>query len=180
MKDTPGTDLTQWFSEHLKSSAEEFVWAVEQVPAERRTIAPPESLSEWSVARHVFHLLTYEEYIALPSMRIWLGDPFPSIDHLNEDVLWNENSGRGLNEMLGKFREGRAAQIELLNQLSDAAWEETRNTIWGQVTLRWVVTKTFQHTAEHIHDVLRIALFWDRAVRRMQEQAQSKAQEQGK
>jgi hypothetical protein len=170
MKDTASTNLTQWFSEHLKSSAEEFVWAVQQVPALRRTIAPPERLSAWSVARHVFHLLAYEEHIALPSMRIWLGEPFPSIDHLDEDALWNENAGRDLNEMLEKFREGRAAQIELLSQLSDMAWEETRDALWGQVTLLWVVTKTFQHTAEHIHDILTLALFWDNAVRRMQEQ----------
>lgn len=164
------TDLTQWFSEHLKSSAEEFVWAVEQVPVERRTIAPPESLGEWSAARHVFHMLAYEQYIALPTMRIWLGDPFPSIDDLDEDALWQQNAGRDLPALLEQFRAGRAAQIELLTRLSDAAWEETRDTIWGQKTLRWVVTKTFQHTAGHTHDVLRLALFWDRAMQRMQEQ----------
>ena len=164
------TNLTQWFSEHLTSSAGEFGWAVEQVPVERRTMAPPGSLGEWSVARHIFHLLTYEEYLALPSMRIWLGEPFPSIDHLDEDTLWNEHTGRDPNEMLEKFREGRAAQIELLSQLNDTAWEETRDTLWSQKTLRWVVTKTFQHTAEHIHDVLTLALFWDRAVQRMQQQ----------
>ena len=33
--------------------------------------------------------------------------------------------------------------------------------IWGPVTLSWVVSKTYQHTAEHTGDILRIALFWD-------------------
>jgi hypothetical protein len=32
---------------------------------------------------------------------------------------------------------------------------------WGNVTLLWLVSKTFQHTAEHIHDVMSMALFWD-------------------
>ncbi|MBM2847059.1 MAG: hypothetical protein HW418_1, partial [Anaerolineales bacterium] len=43
----------------------------------------------------------------------------------------------------------------------DALWEETRRAVWGPVTLRWVVTKTYQHTAEHTHDVLSLALYWD-------------------
>ena len=34
-------------------------------------------------------------------------------------------------------------------------------TNWGPVPLFWVVSKTYQHTAEHISDLLRIALFWD-------------------
>jgi hypothetical protein len=168
------TGLSVWFSEHLKSSAEEFIWAVEQVPAERRTMAPPSTrLGERSVARHVFHLLAYEEHIALPAMRVWLGDPFPSIDHLDEDALWQEHT-MDLQQMLEKFREVRAAQIELLIDLPDSAWQETREALWGPVTLRWVLTKTFQHTAEHIHNVLTLALFWDRALQRKQEEAQEK------
>ncbi len=178
VSDTTNTDLSAWFSEHLKSSAEEFIWAVEQVPAERRTMAPPSSrLGEWSVVRHVFHLLTYEEYIALPAIRVWLDDPFPSIDHLDEDALWQEHT-LNLQQMLEKFREGRAAQIELLTNLPDSAWEEKREALWGPVTLRWALTKTFQHTAEHIHDVLRLVLFWDRALQRMQEEEQSSSQGQ--
>ena len=27
--------------------------------------------------------------------------------------------------------------------------------------LRWVVAKTYQHTAEHTSDILRIVLYWD-------------------
>ncbi len=180
MNNMTGTDISAWFSEHLKSSAEEFMWAVEQVPAERRTLAPPDAwLGEWSVARHVFHLLAYEEYIALPSMRVWLGDLFPSIDDLDEDTLWQENT-LDLPQMLVKFREVRAAQIELLTILPDPAWQETRDALWGPVTLRWVVTKTFQHTAEHIHNVLRLALFWDRTFQRMQEEAQAQTEIQEK
>ncbi len=58
------------------------------------------------------------------------------------------------------FLAGRAEQIKLLAQFGSTAWEATRKAAWGEVTLRWLVTKTYQHTAEHTHDVLRMALFW--------------------
>ena len=34
-------------------------------------------------------------------------------------------------------------------------------TGWQDVALYWVVSKTFQHTAEHTHDLMRLVLFWD-------------------
>jgi hypothetical protein len=55
----------------------------------------------------------------------------------------------------------RAQQIALLPDFSPSAWDETREMGWGPVTLLWVVTKTYQHTCEHTHDVLRLRLFWD-------------------
>lgn len=153
-------DLTQWFSTHLDTSAEGFLWAVDQVPAERRLATPPEGLGEWNVARHVFHMLYYEQLIALPSMKIWLGEPFTLTDEeYDEDAAWGD--GKELEPMLADFRAVRAEQLVLLPNFNEQIWEETRPTIWGDVTLKWVVTKTFQHTNEHTHDVLRLALFWD-------------------
>jgi hypothetical protein len=75
-----------------------------------------------------------------------------------------------LASILARFQKVRAEQIALLPQFSEAAWNERRDTpgVWGPVTLRWVVTKTYQHTAEHTHDVLRMALFWDMFVKRLQ------------
>lgn len=62
---------------------------------------------------------------------------------------------------LRSFTTGRDEQRALLARLDPAAWTAARPTGWGDVPLRWVVTKTYQHTAEHTNDVLRIALFWD-------------------
>ncbi len=62
--------------------------------------------------------------------------------------------------MLIAFRQVRAEQIALLPRVDRSAWEEPRDALWGAVTLRWVLTKTFQHTCEHTHDVLRMALWW--------------------
>ena len=60
----------------------------------------------------------------------------------------------------------REEQLALLGQLSTSAWEEPRECMWGLVTLKWVVSKTFQHTAEHTHDVMMLVLFWDRVLAR--------------
>ena len=55
----------------------------------------------------------------------------------------------------------RAEQIALLAKIDDAAWKTNREAVWEPVTLLWVVSKTYQHTAEHINDVMRIGLFWN-------------------
>ena len=160
-------DLSQWFDDQLKSSADGFAWAVEQVPVERRLVSPPVPLGEWSTARHAFHMLYYEQMVALPSMRQWLGSPFTlNEEDYDEDKAWGD--GTNLETILSDFRNVRAEQIVLLPNFDESMWNETRDTVWGNVTLKWVVTKTFQHTAEHTHDVLRMALFWDMIVRHRQ------------
>jgi hypothetical protein len=155
-------DLSRWFDTHLASSADGFTWAMEQVPKERLYTPPPGpigGLGEWVAARHAFHLLYYEREAALPAMRHWLGAPCPSFDNYDEDAAWQ--GAPDLPTILREFREVRAAQVALLPQFDEALWHETRDTGWGNVALRWIVSKTYQHTAEHINDVLRIALFWD-------------------
>lgn len=155
--------LSQWFETQLQASADGFIWAVEQVPDERLYAPPPGpggGLGEWVAARHLFHLLYYERHAALPAMRSWLlGEAQPSFEGYDEDASWAE--APTLAAQIEQFRAVRAEQIALLPRIGAALWEESRETGWGDVTLRWVVAKTYQHTAEHISDVLRIALFWD-------------------
>ena len=158
-------NLSQWFHDQLQTSAEGFIWSVEQVPGLRRTVQPPAGLGEWTAARHVFHMLYYEQTLALPGMRQWLGDAAPSTDGLDEDAAWAAGQEE-VESLFVKFRKVRAEQVALLPKFEPAVWNEKRETVWGPMTLLWVVSKTYQHTAEHINDVLRIALFWDRAVAR--------------
>jgi hypothetical protein len=63
---------------------------------------------------------------------------------------------------LAQFRKVRSEQLALLPQFKDSRWKETREAVWGPMALRWVVSKTYQHTAEHTNDVMQMALFWDR------------------
>ncbi len=153
---------SQWFRKHLQASADGFIWGAQQVPVERLYLSPPTGLGEWPAARHVFHLFFYEKTFALPSMRQWLGGPGLSgqeLEKLDEDIAWDE--GHEFDTLHKQFREVREAQITLLSELSEEAWQETRETVWGPVTLFWVVGKTYQHTADHINSILRMALFWD-------------------
>jgi hypothetical protein len=153
-------NLNQWFHDQLQASAEGFVWGAEQVPSARRDLQPPEGLGEWTAARHIFHLWYYEQTIALPSMRQWLGDSVPA-EIPDEDVVWSE-SQPDVESLLTKFKKVRSEQIALLPKFNDTLWQESRQAVWPRpVTLLWVVSKTYQHTAEHINDVMRIALFWD-------------------
>jgi hypothetical protein len=155
-------NLSEWFQSQLQASAEGFVWSLAQVPQQRRYIRPPALLGEWSAARHAFHLLFYEQTIALPSMRQWLDSPLPSAVGLDEDAAWAAHMD--LDTISAQFSEIRAEQIAWLPRFDESLWNERRVTVWGAVSLRWVVTKTYQHTAEHIHDVLTLALFWDMVV----------------
>lgn len=154
-------EINRWFRDQLLTSADGFIWAIEQVPESRRNIQPPSGLGEWPAARHAFHMGFYEQTIALPSMRQWLGEAGLSADPLeDEDKAWEKEQG-DLQTVLTRFKKIRLEQIALLSKFTDTAWNETRETLWGPVTLLWVVSKTYQHTTEHISDVLKIALFWE-------------------
>lgn len=150
-----------FFYNQLQSSATGLVWAAHQVPSDRWLQAPPAQLGTWSAARHLFHMAFYEETIALPSMRQWLGDPLPELETVNEDAAWDETADRGILVLTQRFHTVRQAQVELTIQLSESAWDHILQTLWAPFPLRWVVTKTLQHTAEHTNDILRMALFWD-------------------
>jgi hypothetical protein len=154
-------NTTQWFRDHLQASADGFIWGAEQVPNSRRYIPPPKRLGEWTVARHVFHILYYEQTIALPSMRQWISEPCPTTDDLDEDRIWENRQSENMENVLFEFRKVRAEQIALLEKFDEALWHTVRDAVWGPVTLLWVVSKTYQHTAEHTSDVMRIGLFWD-------------------
>jgi len=153
-------NLSQWFHEQIQASANGFVWGTEQVPEARRYAQPPKGLGEWTVARHVFHLWYYEQVIALPSMQQWLGGTMPSLAEADEDIAWSKSQSP-VEILLENFRAVRGEQVALLPGFDEIAWNATREAVWGSVSLLWVVSKTYQHTAEHINDVMRIGLFWD-------------------
>ena len=158
-------DLSAWFSYQLKAGYEGFIWAIRLVPPERVMQKPP-AFGEWSATRQAFHMVNYERSIALPSTRQWFGDSLPSEDRLalfdNEDAIWEQDFD--LETVLAEFEAGRKMQIELVESATASLWKEPRTTIWGEVTLEWVVSKTFQHTNEHTCTVMQMVLFWDMAL----------------
>lgn len=153
-------NLSAWFRAQLTSSAEALTWAVEQVPEERRLLVPPYPENAWPVAQHVFHMMYYESKLALPCMGLWLGKPFQiTEEEYQEEQAWQ--LGHDLQTTLADFRRIRDEEIALLEHFDEETWHRTFDTeFWGTISLRWFVSKTLQHTFEHTHDVLAIALFW--------------------
>jgi len=153
-------DLSAWFHAQLTSGAEAFTWAIGQIPEERLLLAPPNELGKWSATRHVFHLLSNERRLALPNMRCWLGELFEQDNNYQEEVEWAK--GHDLATLLTEFQRIRAEEIALLKQYREEDWERFGvSPVWPDVSLRWVVTKTLQHTFEHTNNVLQMGLFWD-------------------
>ena len=156
-------ELSAWFRQLIQSSTDSFLWAVEQLPQERYYLAPRPN--RWPIARILYHLLYYEQRIALPSMQQWLDGPLPIVGSMEEDAAreekdWHAGQGHDMATMIADFRTVRAEQLELLTQFNEHAWQETRKAIWGSVSLTWVMTKTYQHTLEHTDEVLRAYLWW--------------------
>jgi hypothetical protein len=66
----------------------------------------------------------------------------------------------GMETPLTSFEQVRAEQIALLPQFDERRWQEIRETVWDNVSMRWIVSKTFQHTAQHTHDLMCMVLYW--------------------
>jgi hypothetical protein len=59
--------------------------------------------------------------------------------------------------LLTQFKVVRADQIALLQNFDAGSREAIREAVRGPVTLFWVVSKTYLHTAGHRHAILRMA-----------------------
>jgi hypothetical protein len=155
-------DLSEWFRIQLQSSGDAVVWAVGQVPDERREITPPPYFGEWSVAHHIFHLLYYEREAALPHMQHWFDESFDltqTFTHYKEEETWKNNAHK-LDAMLEEFQQVRTTEIALLTTFNGQSWQEIRPSGWRDQSMQWIVTKTLQHTTDHLNTILQMSLFW--------------------
>ena len=155
--------LSQIFQQQLKTSMENFLWAVEQIPQERLYLAPRPN--RWPIARIIFHLTRYEQRLALPSMQQWLSGPRPIVgtqeeDNAQDERDWNGGESHNIQILIADFEAIRSQQLALFPQFNEQSWREEREAIWGKVSLRWILTKTYQHTLEHTDEVLRAYLWW--------------------
>lgn len=158
-------EFVKWFDAQLRSTLAGFIWSIQQVPKEHWYTSPPAPLGEWSAAQHIFHMVHYEEKLALPSMQQWLGAP-PAVREESDEESWANPPP--MERMLERFNEVRLAEINLLPSFDERTWSSTqKTTFWGEVSLYWLVCKTYQHTLDHTQDILRLVLFWDRTLARM-------------
>lgn len=159
--------LSLWFYRQLQTSTEGFLWAIEQIPGERHSLLPKPN--RWSVARIIYHMKCYDQFIGLPALRQWGGEPFSlgggftgemKEDAAIEEAHWNNGEGHDVATMIADFKKLRAEQLTLIQQFREPTWDEERDALWGSVTLKWVMTKTYQHTLEHTDEILRLSLWW--------------------
>lgn len=155
--------LAMGLHEHMKTSEKEFIWAIGRVPVERLDVEPPAHarLGEWSARRHLFHLLSQDCAATLPLMRSWLGKEQTSDEERNEERVWDQDQARSIDDLLEEFQRLRKEILELIVEASAAPWGEQRETVWGQRSMKWIVSKTYQHTLSHTNAVMALAVFWD-------------------
>lgn len=157
-------DESDFFAEQLRVTAAQLTWAARQIPKERRDAVMS---GHWSAARIIFHVTNYERLAVAPSMRLWAGGPEVDDSALDDEAEDWERKGRRMSfdDLINAFDTVRAEQIALAPQMI-GRWDESRVTPWTlagapPITLRWLVTKTLQHTFEHSDELLRIRLYWD-------------------
>ncbi len=171
------TDYSKWFQHQLQSSADAFTWAISRIPAALHDQLPvePGYLGTWPPLRHVWHVTGYERGLALPAMQQWLGAPLPPGDAWKDnDETWAAVADKSTPGLIAAFQQMRQQQIDLLQPLAAVDWETPRATLWGERSLAWVVTKTFQHTYEHSDTLLRMSLWWEHILKEI-----AKAQAKG-
>lgn len=171
----------------LEATAKTLQWAISLVPDDRLALEPthgelPNSgqgfrtyFGSWSAYRHLFHLVHYEQSYALPTMKHWLGDPLPKVDLMFPDMdleesLWEREKTNepNLAVLLHRFRSIRKEQIAVTRSIPVEDWaKEKVSTGLGKVSAELVVTKTIEHTLVHGKTILRNALYWDRALNRL-------------
>jgi hypothetical protein len=172
-------------SNRLQETEQVVRWSISKVPFDRLKELPPHGkhpqsskgfsayFGDWSAMQHVFHLCFYEQTYAIPSMRFFTGASHPSGDLLYpdlepEELAWGQTIDQGIDlvSLLRQLHELRRMQLDLISQIPDDAWESNRlRTRLGLVSAELVVTKTIQHTYEHVNEILKNALFWEPALR---------------
>ena len=97
-------------------------------------------------------------------MSQWLGVPPVIPEEMERPV---EPNPPLVEAKLSQLEQVRSAEINMLSKFDRDAWNTVqRTTFWGDVSLFWLVCKTYQHTVEHTHNVLSLILFWDSTTRR--------------
>lgn len=159
--------VTAIFRQHIQSSADGLIYAIEQIPTGRLFITPHPAFGAWSAARILFHVTYYERQLVLPQMKIWLHNNTLTLEQLEaqweqEEQVWRAaGSKQNLSSLLTDFRAVRDDQLQLIDLVRESLWAEVKDTVWGQVSLRWVMVKTYQHTLEYTDTLLKMALNWD-------------------
>jgi hypothetical protein len=160
---------------HLADSLRTVEWALARVPEKWHHRSPggvspvfPEGT--WSTAMNLAHLAVYEERVAAPVLEALAAgaDAHDAVRSAGEGWLLSESvavSTEPLTAILDRLRAARQRQIDVIAAASEPWLNTPATPLWEWVqgtplkSPGWVATKTFQHTWEHGHCILRIVLF---------------------
>jgi hypothetical protein len=161
LEPTPQPGPTRWrLLAWLAEGTREVAWALELLPRERWTLAPPEParLGAWPALRHVRHLALRLARVTLPAVRRTLesaamGEAAPTPTDIEpEDAAWDAAAA----DAESTLAELAAARFELLRQA-----ETTSDAAWPQVEP--LLLRARQHELEHLAALWRIAVDWQSA-----------------
>jgi len=159
-------------------------WAISIVPVDRLLEPPPHAkhpqsakgfktyFGDWPALRQLFHLAFYEGTYAIPAMQCCVGGPQPAVDLVFPQMDLEEKAwqvalapGLGKDSLLSRLHELRELQLQMLQAMSIEEWESERvETGLGTVSAEFVVSKTIQHSLEHTNELMKNALYWERAL----------------
>ncbi len=163
-----------FLAEQLNHTRRIIEWTLTLFPEERLWEEPNHELQDnapegidsffgkWSALRVLFHLLYYEETIALPSLKYWIGGPLPSYPKSSEEEeMWMLCTSK--TELIDRFRKIREKQLDTIKSINPDEWDSEKLEYYGHghVSAYWFVAKTIQHTFSHGDKLLRKALYWD-------------------
>jgi hypothetical protein len=159
----------------LAEGAREVSWALCSVPRERWTAQPPGDPNGWPALRHVWHLALRERHLTLPSVKLAINPCSSTPAHIGDlerlDATWADDAERLVREadvLLHGLSETRFELLQLLEAAPDAAWQapphryppsESSAAPLGLATL---LLRARQHELEHLSEIWRVALYWDR------------------
>jgi hypothetical protein len=151
-------------AQYLAHSAESLLWALEQIPAGRHHVIPLPVFGEWSVARIFYHVLWFESKIIVPYLHYWFKDAakpdFSDFAYDQEAQDW-QSAERGISVLVAKFEIYHHLLLDAYAALSAANWAQEKETVFGAVSLHWLMTKVYQTRIAQTERLLDMALHWD-------------------
>ncbi|MHA2357312.1 MAG: hypothetical protein ACXABK_00900 [Candidatus Heimdallarchaeaceae archaeon] len=167
-----------FMSKQLEYIAQTIEWALHLIPEQRLFKSPPHDtdsvyavygtnyFGRWSAMRIFYHLVHYEELFALPALKVWLGDELIKPVGIIEAKEFKKEVDQGiiLQDLIDRFYAVRKKQIEVIKEIKEEEWVMPKaNTFWGNVSAKFIVAKSIQHTLEHGNKIMRNAIFWERS-----------------
>lgn len=115
----------------------------------------PASDGGWGAIEHLAHLRDWEEVI-LARVQTVLGQDRPELPAYDDD-LWpieHDYSNRNAERVVAEFAHMRYEIVSVVEAAPAEAWERQGiHGVAGEVTLRWLLTRQFDHAADHIRQV---------------------------